>query len=83
MAFLGVDSQDNRDDAEGFMKQYPTPFPHYFDPDVEIARLFRGGTAWPTTAFYNAAGELTKTHIGAFAKQADLDESIRRYALGG
>ena len=83
VAFLGVDSQDNREDAEGFLKDYPTPFPHYFDPEVQIARLFGGGRGWPTTAFYNAAGELTETHIGAFAEQADLDEAIRRYALGG
>ena len=83
VAFLGVDSQDNRDDAKKFLKEYPTPFPHYFDPDVEIARVFGGGRGWPTTAFYNAAGELTQTHIGAFAEQTDLEESIRRYALDG
>jgi cytochrome c biogenesis protein CcmG/thiol:disulfide interchange protein DsbE len=83
VAFLGVDSQDNRGDAEEFLKEYPTPFPHYFDPDVEIAREFGGGRAWPTTAYYNAAGKLTETHIGAFASEAKLDEGIREYALGG
>jgi len=83
VAFLGVDSQDNRGDALAFMREFPTPFPHYFDPDVEIARRFGGGRAWPTTAYYDVEGELVETHLGAFATQAKLEEGIRRYALRG
>ena len=83
MAFLGVDSQDARDDARRFLEELPVPFPHYFDPDARIARLFGGGRAWPTTAFYDATGKLSRTHLGAYATQAKLDEDIRRYALGG
>jgi thiol-disulfide isomerase/thioredoxin len=83
VAFLGVDSQDSRGDAEEFMREFPTPFPHYYDKDAEIARLFKGGRAWPTTAFYNADGELTRTHLGAYATEAKLAEDIRRYALDG
>jgi thiol-disulfide isomerase/thioredoxin len=83
VAFLGVDSQDARGDAEDFLRELPLPFPSYYDKDASIARLFRGGRAWPTTAFYDAAGKLTKTHLGAYASEAKLDEDIRRYALGG
>jgi cytochrome c biogenesis protein CcmG/thiol:disulfide interchange protein DsbE len=83
VAFLGVDSQDNRADAGQFLKEFPTPFPHYFDPDLEIARLFGGGRAWPTTAYYDPGGKLVRTHLGAFASQAKLEEEIRRYALRG
>ena len=81
VAFLGVDSQDSRDDAEDFLKEFPVPFPHYHDKDASIARLFDGGRAWPTTAFYNSKGELTRTHFGAYATEAKLEEDIRRYAL--
>ena len=81
VAFLGVDSQDNRSDAEAFLKQLPVPYPHFFDQDTSIASLFRGGRAWPTTAFYNASGKLVYTHIGAYATEGKLDEDIRRYAL--
>ena len=58
VAFLGVDSQDSRADAKAFLEQRPVPYPQYFDPDGSIARVFRGGRAFPTTAFYDAAGKL-------------------------
>jgi cytochrome c biogenesis protein CcmG, thiol:disulfide interchange protein DsbE len=83
VAFLGVDSQDSRDDAEEFLQEFPVPFPHFYDKDASIARLFDGGRAWPTTAFYNADGKLTKTHLGAYATEAKLEADIRRYALDG
>jgi hypothetical protein len=59
------------------------PFPHYYDKDASVARIFGGGRAWPTTAFYDAKGELVKTHLGGYASEAKLDEDIRRYALRG
>jgi cytochrome c biogenesis protein CcmG, thiol:disulfide interchange protein DsbE len=82
-AFLGVDSQDGRDDARDFLRRFPTPYPHFFDPDADVARVFRGGVAWPTTAFYDSRGRLTRTHPGAYASQAKLDDDIREFALGG
>jgi len=83
VAFLGVDSKDGRTDAIAFLKQLPVPYPSYFDPDASIARLFRGGLAWPTTAFYNTTGRLTYVHLGAYATEAKLDADIQRYALHG
>jgi thiol-disulfide isomerase/thioredoxin len=82
VAFLGVNSQDGREAALQFLRELPVPYPNFFDPDVKIAREFRGGIAWPTTAFYDARGKVVKTHAGAYASQAKLDEDIRRYALG-
>ena len=81
VAFLGVNSRDSTDVARRFLAEYPTPFAHVEDPDSDVARLFRGGRAWPTTAFYDATGKLTFTHQGAYATQALLDADIRRYAL--
>ena len=81
ITFLGVNARDSSDAARRFLANYPTPFPHIEDPKADVARLFRGGRAWPTTAFYDAAGKLTFTHQGAYAKQADLDDDIRRWAL--
>jgi cytochrome c biogenesis protein CcmG/thiol:disulfide interchange protein DsbE len=83
VAFLGVDSQDSREDAAAFLKEHPVPYPHYFDPDGSVARVFRGGRAFPTTAFYDASGKLSYTHIGGYASEAQLQEEIRRYATGG
>ena len=83
VAFLGVKSQDVADDARAFLREFPTPFPHYSDPDVDIAREFKGGRAWPTTAFYAADGSLGRTHLGGYGEEADLDADIRKWALGG
>jgi cytochrome c biogenesis protein CcmG/thiol:disulfide interchange protein DsbE len=83
VAFLGVDANDNRDDAKAFLSKFPTPYPHYFDPDSKIARSFRGGAAWPTTAFYSKRGALTYTHPGAYRSERDLVEDVLRYAVHG
>lgn len=83
VAFLGVNSQDSKGDAEDFLREFPVPFPHYYDKDTSVARVFGGGRAWPTTAFYDKDGKVVKTHLGAYASEAKLEEDIRRYALGG
>lgn len=83
VAFLGVNSKDSRAGARRFLARHPVPFPHYLDPDGSVARVFRGGRAFPTTAFYNADGRLVATHSGAYASAAKLGDDIRRYALDG
>src|SRR5256714_9759243 len=82
IAFLGVDAQDNKGDAQAFLKQRPLPYPSYFHLNATHAPTFKGGLAWPTTAVYDARGQLTHTHPGAYPTHAKLDEDIRRYALG-
>lgn len=83
VAFLGVDAADSRSDARDFLAKFPTPYPHYFDPDNKVDRLFHGGAAWPTTAFYDRRSRLVFTHPGAYGSQADLVTDIRRYVLRG
>jgi cytochrome c biogenesis protein CcmG, thiol:disulfide interchange protein DsbE len=83
VAFLGVNTQDNRKAAMAFLKRIPVPFLHFFDPDGKVARVFRGGRAFPTTAFYDASGRLVFTHLGAYPAERKLEEAIRRYALDG
>lgn len=80
VAFLGVDSKDSRAEAAEFLRDFPVPYPHYFDPDTKVARVFEGGRSWPTTAFYAANGELVFTHFGAYRDEAQLEQQIRRYA---
>ena len=83
VAFLGVNSQDSRSGAGAFLKELPVPFPHFYDGEATVARVFRGGRAWPTTAFYNAKGQLALTHQGAYATEAKLAADIQEYAVGG
>lgn len=83
VAFLGVDSKDSRDSAEQFLAENPVPYPNFHDPEGEIARTFRGGRAWPTTAFYTRDGKLAFTHYGAYRDEQQLVDDIERYALDG
>ena len=83
VGFLGVNSKDGREAALRFLKDHPVPYPHYFDPDANIARVFRGGRAFPTTAFYDDSGRLAFVHIGAYADEKKLEADIRSYALDG
>lgn len=83
VAFVGVNSMDSSDDAAAFLQESPLPFPQFADPDADIARTFRGGRAWPTTAYYDARGELVFTHQGAYRSEEDLAADIQRYAVDG
>ncbi len=79
VAFLGVNSQDNQEDANKFLDDYPLPFPSYEDPDGEVAHLFKV-VGLPATAYYDRRGELAYLHQGAYASEAKLGEDIERYA---
>jgi cytochrome c biogenesis protein CcmG/thiol:disulfide interchange protein DsbE len=81
VAFLGVNSKDSPQDAGEFLEKMPVPFPHYYDQDATVARVFKGGRSWPTTAFYDASGELVFTHQGQYRSGEDLEADITRYAL--
>lgn len=83
VAFLGVNSQDSSDAARAFLKRNPVPYPSFEDQSTAIARTFKGGRAWPTTAFYDASGRLVNVHPGGYATAAKLDEDIRAYAKPG
>jgi thiol-disulfide isomerase/thioredoxin len=80
VAFLGVDSTDNHDQAQTFLADFPLTYPSYKDPDLKVARVFNGVGAFPTTAFYDARGRLAYVHQGAYATEAKLREDIARYA---
>ena len=81
VAFIGVNTNDNRDDAEAFLKRLPVPYPSYEDPSNAIAAVFNGVAAFPTTAFYDRSGKLTFLHQGQYPNLEQLEIDIQRYAL--
>jgi thiol-disulfide isomerase/thioredoxin len=81
VAFLGLDSQDNRGDAEGFLTQYPVTYPSVFDPSASQAASLGAGRSWPTTVFIDPSGQVANVHIGAYATEDQLRADIERYAL--
>jgi cytochrome c biogenesis protein CcmG/thiol:disulfide interchange protein DsbE len=80
VVFVGVNSEDNRADAQDFLAEHPVPYKHFEDPRQEIAASFNGVQGFPVTAFYRADGEREYVHIGGYASEADLAEDIERYA---
>jgi len=81
VAFLGLDSNDNRGDAEAFLKQFPIPYPSINDPGAVQARSVGAGLGWPTTIFYDAKGKRRFVRQGGYTSQGSLDTDIRAYAL--
>jgi len=80
VAFVGVNSQDNRGDAREFLADNPVPYKHFEDPNQEIAAEFNGVQGFPVTAYYGADGEREYVHYGGYNDEADLAEDIDRYA---
>jgi thiol-disulfide isomerase/thioredoxin len=80
VAFIGVNSNDNRGDAEEFLKEEPVPFKHFEDPKLEIAAAMNAVQAFPSTAYYDSKGELVFVHQGGYSSEDDLAEDIDRYA---
>ncbi len=82
VAFLGVDSEDSEAAAGKWLAAHPVPYPSYFDPQFEVARSYKASGP-PDTAFYNRAGKLVHVKLGQYAHASELEEDIKRYALGG
>ena len=80
VAFLAVDGEDSKDGAHSFLTKYPVPYPSFFDPHSDIARLFHGDRAFPTTAFYDRGGGIVYVKQGGYASEDSLARDISRYA---
>lgn len=78
IAFLGVDADDSTDAAETFLSELPLPYPSISDPEDDVGALFKG-YAFPSTAFYDAEGELQYTRQGPYESAADLNAELEKY----
>jgi cytochrome c biogenesis protein CcmG, thiol:disulfide interchange protein DsbE len=82
IAFVGVNSTDNDGAAKDFLERFPVPYPSYKDPDLQVAAVFNGTAAFPSTAFYDRDGKLRFVKQGGYANERLLLEDIERYAQG-
>ncbi len=83
VAFLGLDVQDNRAAAEGFLAKNPVSYPSLFDPRLEAATAFDAASSFnPATLFYDKTGKQTYLHQGPYLTPEDLKADIDRYARG-
>jgi thiol-disulfide isomerase/thioredoxin len=79
VAFVGLDSQDSRSNAQAFLAQFPVDYPSVFDSSASQAQSLGGGQGWPTTIYMNAKHEITNVHIGAYPTLQALQQDVARY----
>jgi cytochrome c biogenesis protein CcmG, thiol:disulfide interchange protein DsbE len=71
---LGIDSRDNTEDAQAFLREFGATFPNLHDRDGEYSRRF-GGTGYPETFVVDAEGNI------AAARRFPVTEEWLREAL--
>ena len=81
VAFLGLDSTDDRGAAETFLDEFPVPYPSIFDPDGSLARSLEMGKIFPGTAFIDEKGEIVQVRFGGYASRDQLEADIERLLL--
>ncbi len=74
VAFVGLNLQDDPDDAFGIVRQTGVTYELGRDPVGELFRDF-GGIGMPTTVFVDGSGIVIDTHTGALS-QAQLEQLI-------
>jgi len=81
VAFLALNVEDNRGDAQRFLRRAPVPYPSLEDGDGKLLRESAPGVkGLPVTIFYDADGERTFVHQGGYRSEDELVEDIERYA---
>jgi thiol-disulfide isomerase/thioredoxin len=83
IAFVGVDIQDNRDDAEEFLEEFPVPYPSIYDRDAEAVFALAWTGVSPTTWFIDEGGELVHQRPGAYPDGEALEADIESFLLSG
>jgi thiol-disulfide isomerase/thioredoxin len=82
VAFLGLNSRDERAPAEAFLEEHAVNYPSVFDEQGDQARSIGAGASWPTTVFFDAGGTAVFIRQGGYVDAAALEADIRRHALG-
>src|SRR3954452_3925495 len=80
IAFVGVDGEDSKDGARRFLEKFPVPYPSFSDPHSDIAKVFHGDRAFPTTVFYDRGGGVEYVKQGGYPSEQALARDITRYA---
>ena len=77
VAFIGLDTKDNRDDGASFLRKVGVDYVAGFDP---LATTFDkyGLIGMPTTFLIRPGGEVVYRHTGAL-DQSTLDGLVQRY----
>jgi thiol-disulfide isomerase/thioredoxin len=80
VAFLGIDFNDNRDDARRFLDELPPGFASIYDRSGDAVRSLGGRSIAPTTFFIGSDGKRRYIKFGGYSDAATLEADVRRYA---
>jgi thiol-disulfide isomerase/thioredoxin len=81
VAFIGVDSRDQRPAARSFLRRFPVTYPSYVDPHQSIGATLQAVGPIPQTVYLNARGTQQYDHAGPYESVSALERDIRQYAL--
>jgi cytochrome c biogenesis protein CcmG/thiol:disulfide interchange protein DsbE len=81
VAFVGVDSNDNSDNARKFLASHPISYPSYTSTPQALAPL-AAIQGMPETIFINARGKVVHIQVGAYESLPALENDIGQYSLG-
>ena len=81
VAFVGLDANDNDEQAGKFLSQFPVPYPSFVDRNARVAQKLGIGQSFPTTLYLDAKGEVAFIHQGPYTTAAAFERDIRRYAM--
>jgi len=79
VAFLGLNVNDNAEEARAFLAKEPVPYPHVVDGDSRVIQAEAAAGGLPVTIYYDRRGQRTFVHQGGYRSEADLLEDVRRY----
>ncbi|MEO7557052.1 MAG: TlpA disulfide reductase family protein [Acidimicrobiales bacterium] len=68
VAFVGVDANDARDDAQAFLAEFDIRYPNLFDESGEVRDLLQT-RGLPTTFIFDRDGHLVTTVLGGISEQ--------------
>jgi thiol-disulfide isomerase/thioredoxin len=83
VAFVGLNSRDERGAAEAFLEKHAVNYPSVYDETGDQARSIGAGASWPTTVFDDAEGTAVFIRRGSYVDATALEADIRQHALGG
>ena len=67
VAFLGVDHQDNRDDALKLVRRTGVNYPSAYDPKGDVAKAY-GIFGFPSTVLVKRDGTIAATRTGELSR---------------
>ncbi len=79
IAFLGINSSDNKSDARKFLANNPISYPSYIDTEQKLAEMVDARQTFPATIFISSRGKLIRVHPGQYASESALEADINRY----